>query len=116
MEYDPLLAKLAVWAPDRPAALARLNRALGETYVAGIRANVPLFQAICADAEFAAGNLDTSFLDGLFRRRADAEIPPHVLEAAQAAAQTHAQKSQVSLPSASGFSAWRDENRRALFR
>src|SRR3954447_2306619 len=45
---DPLLAKLIVWAADREHALRRLERALGELRVKGIRTNVPLFRALLA--------------------------------------------------------------------
>jgi acetyl-CoA carboxylase biotin carboxylase subunit len=115
MEYDPLLAKLAVWAPDRTMAVARLSRALSETYVGGIRANLPLFQAICADPEFLAGNLDTAFLEGFFQRRENLTVSPAVLEAAQAAAAAHRRIRQPVPPAATG-SAWRERNRRHLFR
>ena len=63
IEYDPLLAKLTVWAPDRPAAVARMRRALSEYRVLGITTNLGLFDAIMRDAEFAAGHLHTGFLD-----------------------------------------------------
>jgi acetyl-CoA carboxylase, biotin carboxylase subunit len=115
MEYDPLLAKLAVWAPDRAMAVARLSRALSETYVGGIRANLPLFQAICADPEFLAGNLDTAFLEGFFQRRENLTVSPAVLEAAQAAAAAHRRIRQPVQTTATG-SAWREGNRRRLFR
>ena len=45
MEYDPLLAKLAVWAPDRDeAAIARMARALDECHIGGIKNNVAFFR------------------------------------------------------------------------
>jgi acetyl-CoA carboxylase, biotin carboxylase subunit len=62
LEYDPLLAKLAVWAESRERAIARLERALSETEILGIENNVEFFRQIAADPEFRSGNLDTGFL------------------------------------------------------
>jgi acetyl-CoA carboxylase biotin carboxylase subunit len=63
IHYDPMLAKLSVWAPDRERALARLGRALGELRVEGIRTTAPLFRALLADDDFRAGRLDIGMLD-----------------------------------------------------
>jgi acetyl-CoA carboxylase biotin carboxylase subunit len=61
--YDTLLAKLIVWGADRPAALARLARALGEYTVVGVRTSIPVLQRIVAHPDFQAGRLSTAFLD-----------------------------------------------------
>jgi acetyl-CoA carboxylase biotin carboxylase subunit len=63
IHYDPLLAKLIVWAADRERALERLGRALSELRIEGLRTTVPLFRALLADADFRAGNLDIGMLD-----------------------------------------------------
>jgi acetyl-CoA carboxylase biotin carboxylase subunit len=68
MEYDPLMAKLAVWAETREAAIARMIRALGEYDVSGIRTNVSFFRQILEDREFAAGHLHTGFIEEFFAR------------------------------------------------
>ncbi len=57
MEYDPLLAKLAVWAGTREAAIARMLRALREYDVGGIKTNIAFFRQILDDPEFRAGRL-----------------------------------------------------------
>ncbi len=62
-EYDPLLAKLLVVAPDRDAALARLRRALGEFHVAGIQTTLPFHLWLAEDAAFAHGQLSTDFVE-----------------------------------------------------
>ncbi len=49
MDYDPLLAKLAVWAATRDEAAARAVRALGEYRVGGIRTNIGFFRQILED-------------------------------------------------------------------
>jgi acetyl-CoA carboxylase, biotin carboxylase subunit len=60
--YDSLLAKLCVWAADRPRAIARLRRALDETSVTGIPTTLPLLQDIAMDAPFVEGRYTTSYL------------------------------------------------------
>ena len=72
MEYDPLLAKLAVWAATREHATARMMRALGEYDVGGIRTNLAFFRQILEDAEFRAAKLHTGFIDEFFPRRSAA--------------------------------------------
>jgi len=61
--YDPLLAKLCVWAPDRPAAIEKGASALGAFLVEGLKTNIPLHQAVLAHPAFGAGDLSTSFIE-----------------------------------------------------
>jgi acetyl-CoA carboxylase biotin carboxylase subunit len=68
MDYDPLLAKLIGYATDRQQAIMRLERALYEYFVAGIKTNISLFQRILSDADFRAGKLDTGYLDRLLAK------------------------------------------------
>jgi acetyl-CoA/propionyl-CoA carboxylase biotin carboxyl carrier protein len=67
-EYDPMLAKVIAHADDRPAALRALDRALAETAVLGVTTNIEFLRFLLADADVAAGRLDTGLLD---RRIAD---------------------------------------------
>jgi Biotin carboxylase len=60
--YDPMLAKLIVWAPDRAQAIARMERCLRETEITGVPTNISLQQAINADEEYRKGNISTSFV------------------------------------------------------
>jgi acetyl-CoA carboxylase biotin carboxylase subunit len=62
--YDPLLAKVAVWAPDRPQALARMQRALGEFHAAGpgVRTNRDFLRTTLDHPRFVAGTHDTSLI------------------------------------------------------
>jgi len=54
--YDTLVAKLCVWAEDRPTAIARMRRALDEFEIAGIETLIDFHRAAMApDGEFAAG-------------------------------------------------------------
>ncbi len=61
--YDSLVAKLIVHAADRPAAIARLRRALREFAVGGIKTTLPLHQRIAADPRFVAGDYDIHWLE-----------------------------------------------------
>ncbi len=61
-EYDPLLAKLLVVAPDREAAIARLRRALSEFEIGGIQTTVPFHLWLVDQADFVAGDLRTDLV------------------------------------------------------
>ena len=61
--YDSMVAKLIVHAPDRPAAIARLQRALEEFAVVGIKTTLPLHQRIVQDPAFIAGDYDIHWLE-----------------------------------------------------
>jgi acetyl-CoA carboxylase, biotin carboxylase subunit len=65
LDYDPLLAKLIGYGSDRAQAMARLQRALYEYFVGGIKTNISLFRRILRHPDFQAGNIDTGFLDRL---------------------------------------------------
>ena len=61
--YDPMLAKLCARGPDRETAIARLDRALSEYVVSGIKTNIPWLRRVLAHDIFQSGDYDTSFLD-----------------------------------------------------
>ena len=61
--YDSLVGKLIVWAPDRTSALARMNRALSEFEIEGIRVTAPFHREILADGDFKRGIYDTHFIE-----------------------------------------------------
>ena len=65
LDYDPMLSKLITYAPDRPAAIARMRRALDEYFVGGIKTNLPLFRRILEHPDFIGARIDTGFLDRL---------------------------------------------------
>jgi acetyl-CoA carboxylase biotin carboxylase subunit len=65
IDYDPLLAKLIGYGSTREQAISRLQRALYEYFVGGIKTNISLFRRILSNPEFRAGKLDTGFLDRL---------------------------------------------------
>ena len=61
--YDSLIGKLIVHGRDRPEALARLNRALGELIVDGIDTTVPLFHALLQEPDVLSGNYNIHWLE-----------------------------------------------------
>ena len=61
-EYDPLLAKVMTQAPDRPAALARLRRALDEMLVGGLQTDLGFHRWLVDHPGFASGRYDTGFV------------------------------------------------------
>jgi acetyl-CoA carboxylase biotin carboxylase subunit len=63
IHYDPLLSKLVVWAESREEAIQRMRRAVGEYRVVGIRTTLPFFERVLSHPAFAAGDVDTSFVD-----------------------------------------------------
>jgi acetyl-CoA carboxylase biotin carboxylase subunit len=118
LDYDPLLAKLAAWGPSRESATRRLDRALAEYVIAGIRTNTAFFREILADEEFRAGRLSTAFLEGFFARRVVRE-PSVEEEAAAALAAAALQRAQKPPSAASGNgtrSQWLTAGREAMLR
>jgi acetyl/propionyl-CoA carboxylase alpha subunit len=66
--YDPLIAKLLVVAEDRPAAIARLARAIDELEVGGVQTTLPFHRWLLAQPAFAgAEDLSTDLVDRLWR-------------------------------------------------
>ncbi|MFZ8950941.1 MAG: acetyl-CoA carboxylase biotin carboxylase subunit [Alphaproteobacteria bacterium] len=61
--YDSLIAKLIVHADDRPGAIARLDRALGEYAIDGVSTNLPLQRRILASEDFIQSEIDVVWLE-----------------------------------------------------
>ncbi|HEV8494997.1 MAG TPA: acetyl-CoA carboxylase biotin carboxylase subunit [Candidatus Angelobacter sp.] len=76
LDYDPMLSKLIVHAPDRATAIARMRRALDEYFVGGIKTNLPLFRRILEHPDFVAARIDTGFLDRLLAGKFSASGGP----------------------------------------
>ena len=60
--YDALLAKIVVWAPTRPEAIARAARALGELRIEGLKTTIGFHQQVLANAYFRRGEIATNFI------------------------------------------------------
>ncbi|WP_405134615.1 acetyl/propionyl/methylcrotonyl-CoA carboxylase subunit alpha [Nocardia sp. NBC_01388] len=83
-DYDPMLSKVIAYAPDRAAAITKLDAALRDTQILGVRANIDFLCFLLADPDVRAGQLDTGLLD----RRAVDFVPAPVTDAQFIAAAT----------------------------
>ncbi|SOC41288.1 biotin carboxyl carrier protein /biotin carboxylase [Rhizobium subbaraonis] len=62
MYYDPMVAKLCSWGPDRQAAIEAMGQALDDFEVEGIGHNLPFLSAVMQNARFREGHLTTAFI------------------------------------------------------
>jgi acetyl/propionyl-CoA carboxylase alpha subunit len=114
--YDPMIAKLIVWAADRPRGLERMGRALREFLVLGVKTSIPLHRWLVAHPAFQSGDVDTGWLE---REWPSAQLAPSDQEfeiaAIAAALLVDTARAPVSaVASASGStSAWRSAGRRS---
>jgi len=115
MEYDPLLAKLAVWSDSRDGSIARMIRALSECRLGGIRTNIGFFRRILADAAFREAHLHTGFIDEFFARMQPATVCRELAAVAALAATLHSRRPRPE-PPASTSSPWLDAGRTDLLR
>jgi urea carboxylase len=83
--YDPMLAKIIVHGPDRPAAIAALQDALAQTRVAGIETNLAYLRAIAGSDLLSSGQVATTAL-------ARFAFAPDVIEVLSPGAQTSLQE------------------------
>jgi len=60
--YDSMIAKLIIWAEDRPRAIERTKRALWEFQIGGVRHNIPFHQVVMNNQQFISGDYTTSFI------------------------------------------------------
>lgn len=67
--YDSLLAKLLVIHHDRAAAITRMERALKEFVIEGIKTTIPFHQKVLADESFRKGDFSTHFIEERFNNK-----------------------------------------------
>jgi acetyl-CoA carboxylase biotin carboxylase subunit len=124
LDYDPLLAKLIAYGTDREQVIMRLQRALSEYFVAGIKTNISLFQRILQDPDFQAGKLDTGYLDRLLARKKTAptkDTPEPVIAAIAAGlftalAQQSIHSKNGNIEAATPASKWKQKGRSEALR
>ena len=117
--YDPMIAKLIVWAETREAAIARMERALNEYDIGGIKTTIPFHLRALADPMFISGYYSTGFVDQMTVTPYDS--PGDVrIAAAFAAVIKHRSQHAVRKtdPSQTGhaYSPWKLSGRRAALR
>jgi acetyl-CoA carboxylase biotin carboxylase subunit len=118
MEYDPLLAKMAIWSATRAETIARTIRALREYDVGGIRTNIGFFRHILDDPEFRAGHLHTGFIDEFLDRHQTRPAPPDlaVVAALTAAVHSASRAPAAGAPAPANGSGWLEAGRDEMLR
>jgi 3-methylcrotonyl-CoA carboxylase alpha subunit len=102
IHYDPMIAKLIVHAPTRADAIRRMQQALRDTVILGTTTNVDFLQALLAHPTFAAGEVDTKFVDSHLSELIPPmpELDPLALIAAALAETTSANGQNSTAPTA----------------
>ena len=72
VHYDPMLAKLICWAPDRAQAFARLRAALEQVEIVGLKTNARFLWDILGDERVLEGDVSTRYLEQRPRGRSGA--------------------------------------------
>jgi acetyl-CoA carboxylase biotin carboxylase subunit len=75
--YDPMLAKLIVYAPTREAAIARMHRALLELTIEGVESSRDFHLRVMEDPEFQAGAIEIQWLERRLESIVNAPAPPN---------------------------------------
>ena len=65
--YDSMIAKLIIYGEDRNTCIARLERALGEFVVEGIKTTIPFYQEILKEEKFLNGNYDIHWVENYMK-------------------------------------------------
>ncbi len=114
--YDPLIAKLLVWAPTREEAIARMRRALAEYKIGGIKTIIPFHQRVMENPYFIKGEYDTSFVEKMYSARS--EKKNHDIAAIAAViAQTISKEKRIARPQKEGtYNLWKLVGRRMAMR
>ncbi|MYS22962.1 MULTISPECIES: ATP-binding protein [unclassified Streptomyces] len=99
--YDPMLAKVIAYGPDRATALRRLRAALADTVVLGLDTNTGFLRRLLAHPAVVAGELDTGLIDRDAAALVPDRVPDEVYEAA-------ALLRQRALAPAPGVGGWTD--------
>ncbi len=105
--YDPQMAKIIAYAPNRSLAVRRMLQALCETQVAGVATNQAFLLDLLAHPEFEAGNLSIHFLNDHFPRWSAAAVPPEgALLALAAVLQKHSAVPGAAQPAEQQQNPW----------
>lgn len=102
--YDPMIAKLITWGRDREDTILRMERALREYQIVGVKTNIAFLEAVLSHAHFRKGTYDTTFVE---RNMAELKRKSHEgfdEIAALAAAIHQSGREKVTVPLAPGGS------------
>jgi 3-methylcrotonyl-CoA carboxylase alpha subunit len=112
IHYDPLIAKVIVFAADRQAAIRKMQSTLRETVLLGVTTNWQFLQDILSDWDFQRGNIYTTWVEEHFGdwQPPQCELPPEVLIAAALTQFQPAPGSQAPDTHHDPYSPWRAGN------
>ncbi len=114
IHYDPMIAKLVVWDSDRSSAVRRLRQALSEFQVVGVTTNTLFLGSVAAHPAFAAGEIDTGFIErnrsALFPEFAPASDRMLALASLDLMLEMEAEAVQRACSSADRYSPWHQTN------
>ncbi len=94
--YDPMLAKLIVWAPTRADAIARMHRALLELTIEGVETSRDFHLRLMEDEDFRAGRIEIQWLERRLQSLLDAKPPDEVEKKAAVIAALIAERDRSS--------------------
>ncbi len=87
MYYDPMIAKLCTWGPDRGSAIETMRAALDSFEVEGIGHNLPFLSAVMDHPKFVSGNITTAFIEEEYPEGFESpQLPEDLLRLVAAAA------------------------------
>jgi acetyl-CoA carboxylase, biotin carboxylase subunit len=119
IDYDPLLAKLAVWAGTRQEAVSRTLRALDEYAVDGIKTTIGFYRQVLSDEAYRNAELHTGFIDEFLERNGAPRHPEdgEVEAVAALVAAVHSYTHEAKEPCAGATrSRWLTSGREGLLR
>ncbi|MBT8400426.1 MAG: acetyl-CoA carboxylase biotin carboxylase subunit [Rhodothermia bacterium] len=116
IHYDPMISKLTVWAPTRDRAISRMQRALTEYEITGVKTTIPFCSLVMETDAFRSGEFSTHFVEQHFNPEdLDSPDPGEALAMAVAAAVARSTNGQQSAPAAASPAlATRWQDRREL--
>jgi acetyl-CoA carboxylase biotin carboxylase subunit len=94
--YDPMLAKLIVWAATREAAIERMHRALLELTIEGVETSRDFHLRVMEDSEFRAGAIEIQWLERRMNELTNVAPPAHGVRIAAIAAALLAERDRSS--------------------
>jgi acetyl-CoA carboxylase biotin carboxylase subunit len=86
LHYDPMLAKLIVWAPNRKLAIERMHRALLELTIEGVETSRDFHLRLMEDEEFRRGEIEIQWLERRLPSFSKVQPPSDTARAAAIAA------------------------------
>jgi acetyl-CoA carboxylase biotin carboxylase subunit len=93
--YDPLLAKLIVWGPDRAQAVTRMRRALVDLIIHGVETSRDFHIRVMDDDEFRRGDIDVQWLERRLASILEARAPDESVRVASIAGALLAERDRV---------------------